>query len=401
MIRPEKYSIRILSPDRDALNSSLVELGVDPYGIRIMRPKGELHRILLGPVPFPAANILKQEMLSLGGDCALPRGAVTGRLKECRCLLLGSAAQIGKLTIKLSRQPFGLAPLANELTRALAKYEKPAARFEIKGKTLALGRTPLIMGILNLTNDSFSGDGLLDRGAIREYAAKLAADGADILDIGGESSRPGARPIGLEEELRRVIPVVKELAKKTRIPLSVDTVRPEVARRALDAGAAIINDISGLRDPAMARVCANAGCGVVIMHMRGTPRTMKRLNRYTCLMEEVTRYFRDTIAGALEAGIKEERIAIDPGIGFAKDLRQNMEILRNLRELTAIGRPILVGTSRKSFIGKLLDTPPGDRLAGTIASCVMAQVNGAAILRVHDVKEVARAVKTASAIIHA
>lgn len=401
MIQSERSSIRILTSGRDALNSSLAGLGVDPYGIRIMLPKGTLHRILLGPVPFPAANILKQEMLSLGGDCALPREAVTGRLKQCRCLLLGSSAQIARLTVKLNRQPFGLAPLARDISRALANYEKPETRFAIKGKTLSCDRSPLIMGILNLTTDSFSGDGLLDRGAIREYAAKLAADGADILDIGGESSRPGARPVGLKEELRRVIPVVKELAGKTRIPVSVDTVNHEVARRALDAGAAIVNDISGLRDPAMARICAKAGCGVIIMHMRGTPRTMKKLNRYDCLMEELARYFRAAVAAAREAGIREERIAIDPGIGFAKDPGQNLEILRNLRELTATGRPILVGTSRKSFIGGILGTPPEDRLAGTIASCVIAQANGAAILRVHDVKEIARAVKTAAAIIHA
>jgi dihydropteroate synthase len=392
MIPPEKFSIRFLPSDRSGLRRAFQELGVDPYGIAIMLPKAIPYLVEFGPVSCPAALILKQEMLSLGGDCALPRDAVSGRIRKTRCILIGNSSHLLRLREKLRRQPFGLRALAAELSLAIAQYEK-------KGR-----RQPRIMGIINLTPDSFSGDGICgaDPARILEIGQAMAADGADIIDIGGESSRPGARSVPAAVEVGRVIPAVKILASKLRIPVSIDTRKAEVARKALDSGAAIVNDISGLRDPAMARLCARYGCGIVIMHMRGTPATMKRLTGYASLMEEIGLFFRARIDSALKAGVKAERIIIDPGIGFAKDWRQNLAIIKNLGQFKSLGAPLLVGVSRKSFLGKILDgAPPQDRLAATIAACTLAVANGADIVRVHDVREAARAVKTACAIIDA
>lgn len=403
MTQRERLTIRFLQPD--TVGRALQGLGVDPYGIRIMQPKAESYCIRLGPVSFAASNILKQEMLSLGGECALPRDAITGRLKRSDCLLIGNSVHLVRLREKLRRQPFGLAAISRELGEAIENYSKRSRVLDIKGKKLGLTK-PLVMGIMNITTDSFSGDGLLagpapfDRKMTAERGQQLVEEGADILDIGGESSRPGASPVSLKDELKRVVPAVKILAKSVKVPISVDTRRPEVAAESLAAGASIINDITGLTSSRMRNVCARNRCAVVIMHMRGTPRTMRTMTSYGCLMAELSGFFRDAIARARSSGIDEERMILDPGIGFAKTGEQNLEILRNLRELSSFGRPLLVGVSRKAFIGKILDAGPDQRLSGTLAACVLAAANGAGILRVHDVKETAQALKTASAILN-
>lgn len=404
MTRSEGASIRILQSEGEGLRRTFTELGVDPYGIRIMLPKGTVLRISVGPVSFPAATILKQEMLSLGGDCALPRNVVTGAVRRTGCILIGSQAHFSRLAEKLAQQPFGLAAIARQLTETISNYRETEYPFSACGKRFIIGRRPLIMGIINASPDSFSGDGIDPcRGAETLAAAALAmeAHGADIIDIGGESSRPGSKSVPAREELRRIIPAIKLITRKCGLPVSVDTSKPEVARQALDNGAVIVNDITGLRDKAMSRICASRKCGIVIMHMRGTPRTMAGKNRYGSLMGDLLSFFRESIHSALESGIDARQVIIDPGIGFAKDAGQNLEILKNLREFKTIGRPLLVGTSRKSFIGTIIDRPPGERLPGTIATCVMAAANGADILRVHDVTEVAQAVKTACKIINA
>lgn len=368
-----------------------------------MLPKAVTFAIRVGPVSFPAANILKQEMLSLGGDCALPRDAITGAVRFTCCILIGSASHLEKLRVKLLHQPFGLRTIATQLQQAIAQHENTSPAVFAGGRKLAPKRRPLIMGIINITPDSFSGDGMgrPAPGRILDRALELAREGADIIDIGGESTRPGAKQVPVREELRRVIPAVRCLAKKLRIPVSVDTYKAETARQALDNGAAIINDITGLRDPAMARVCAARRCGVVIMHMKGTPATMSRRTQYTSLIEDIHGFFRRAVDAAVNSGIAAERIILDPGICFAKDVRQNLEILKNLGQFKSLGRPLLVGVSRKSFIGKLLgDSDAGDRLEGTLAACTVAAANGADILRVHDVKETARAMRIARAIIN-
>lgn len=270
------------------------------------------------------------------------------------------------------------------------------------------------MGILNVTSDSFSGDGVYagcrlqaagynrsQIGRIVAYAQRMVEDGADIIDVGGESTRPGARPVPLKEEMRRVIPVIKALAEKIKAPLSVDTYKPQVAEAALDNGAAMVNDISGLGDARMACVVKRYKARIVIMHIQGQPKTMQRRPRYKDVVVEVRRYFRERIRRARDAGIARAKIIIDPGIGFGKTLRHNLEILRRLRELKSLGFPLLVGVSRKSFIGALTGKEaPQERIFGTAAAVSLAADRGADILRVHDVAAMADALKVVNAVIN-
>lgn len=259
---------------------------------------------------------------------------------------------------------------------------------------------PLVMGVVNVTPDSFSDGGMyLDAEAAVAHGRELVADGAAILDVGGESTRPGAEPVPEAEELARVAPVVAGLAG-AGAEISVDTSKAAVAAAALDAGATIINDVTALRgDPEMAALCAERGSGVVLMHMLGTPRTMQREPRYEDVVAAVRAFLAERIEAALAAGIAEQRIWVDPGIGFGKTAAHNFELLRRLGELRDLGRPIVVGTSRKSFIGAGDGSAAGERLGGTIASSVLAAAEGAEVLRVHDVAELSQALAVTAAVL--
>ena len=256
----------------------------------------------------------------------------------------------------------------------------------------------LVMGVVNVTPDSFSDGGRFLRvdDAVAQ-GLRLAAEGADYLDIGGESSRPGAEEVGEQEELDRVAPVIERLAAGVDVPVSIDTYKPSVARECLRLGARMINDISGLGDPEMIRVATEAGASVVIMHMRGRPKTMQRDPHYDDVVGEVRTFLHERAAQAREAGIED--VIVDPGIGFGKTAAHNFEILRRLAAFTSLGFPVLVGPSRKSFLGALPSgLPPEQRLEGTLAAVAVAVVNGAAIVRVHDVAATKRAVEVADAI---
>jgi dihydropteroate synthase len=275
----------------------------------------------------------------------------------------------------------------------------PPAAWRVLGRALDLSR-PVVMGILNVTPDSFSDGGELeDVPAALARALALVEEGAGILDVGGESTRPGAREVPADEELERVVPVVASVAERVDVPVSIDTRKAVVARAALDAGAALVNDVSGLRhDPAMGRVVAERGAGLVLMHMRGDPATMQECARYRDVMGEVVRELGDRLALARGAGIADDQVVVDPGIGFAKTAEQSIAVLRELPRLLALGRPILVGPSRKSFLGHLLGTGVRDRLAGTVAACVLAYLGGARIFRVHEVRPVVEALAVAHAV---
>ena len=268
-------------------------------------------------------------------------------------------------------------------------------------RILNLNKRPYIMGILNVTPDSFSDSGhYLTINSSVECARRMAEEGADIIDIGGESSRPGAEPVPLEVELERVIPVIKKLSDKIDILISIDTYKAKVAKEALKAGASIINDISGLRfDPMMAKIAAEAGCPVIIMHMKGTPRDMQRRPAYKDVVKEITAFFKERIAFAVKNGIKRNKIIIDPGIGFGKTVRHNLEIIKRLKEFRKLGVPVLIGPSRKSFIGRVLNEPVDKRLEGTAAVVAIGIANGANIVRVHDVKAMADVAKITDAIL--
>jgi dihydropteroate synthase len=361
---------------------------VDSVGIAMMAAKMLTRCVKLTGLQCRQANILKQEMLALGGDAAVARGTVACSIDKTDVILIGTDKQLLMLCGKLAPQPFGLPALAAELKKILLLSTQRPRFWRTAQRELSLDR-PLIMGILNVTPDSFSDGNLYsDLGRAVERALEMVAEGADIIDIGGESTRPDAAPVSTEDELKRVIPVIAALAGRTSCPLSVDTWKGPVARAAVDAGAAIINDISGFTfDPQMAAVAARTGAGMVLMHTRGTPPSMQHDTVYTDLIGEVIHSLRQSIATAVEAGIEQERIAVDPGIGFGKTAAHNLEILRRLREFTSIGLPLLAGTSRKSFIGKVLNRETGQRIHGTAATVALAVLGGADILRVHDVRE--------------
>jgi len=258
------------------------------------------------------------------------------------------------------------------------------------GADWRLGDTPRLMGIVNVTPDSFSdGDQFLDPDCAAEQALRLVADGADVLDIGGESTRPGAHPVSAEEEIRRVLPVLQRIVRQTSVPISIDTTKAEVAQRAFDAGAVIVNDVSGLAsDPQMSVVCARSGAGVVCMHMQGTPQTMQFAPHYDDVLGEISLYLAGRLEFLEENGISRDRVVIDPGIGFGKTPAQNLEILRNIGRLRSLGRPVLIGHSRKGFLKSLLGRPVDERLAGTLGVAIALAEQGADLLRVHDVRAV-------------
>lgn len=271
---------------------------------------------------------------------------------------------------------------------------------QIKGRDFLLGQRTWITGILNVTPDSFSDGGLyLDKNKAVKRGLELAEEGADIIDIGGESTRPGSNSISTVEELKRIIPVLSDLREKTDALISVDTTKSEVARAALDHGADIINDISALRfDPQMTPFAVNRDVPVVLMHMKGTPKTMQANPSYEDLLAEVKSFFKERLETAKTLGIKREKIIIDPGIGFGKRHNDNLLLIKNLQALEEFERPIMIGISRKSFIGKILNLPVLERIEGTIASAVLSIIHGAHILRVHDVTPIKRAVLVAEAI---
>jgi dihydropteroate synthase len=256
------------------------------------------------------------------------------------------------------------------------------------------------MGVINVTPDSFSDGGRwLDAGAAVDHGLRLVAQGADLLDVGGESTRPGSAGVDAAEEKRRVEPVVRELAKRAGVPVSVDTTKAEVAQAALEAGAEIVNDVSGLqRDPQLGRVVAEAGAALVLMHMRGVPQDMQERATYADLLGEVQVELSEALERARDAGVPEERVALDPGLGFAKTAEHNLLLLRRLRELTQLGRPLVAGASRKSFLGKLSGKPAPERVVGSLAAASIAARNGACILRVHDVAETREALAVVDAV---
>ena len=271
---------------------------------------------------------------------------------------------------------------------------------QCRNRNLDWGDRTLLMGILNVTPDSFSDGGRFFNSSFAiQHAYHLFEDGADIVDIGGESSRPGANPVPAEEEIRRLIPVIDEVAGKGKGLISVDTVKYDVAKRALDAGAAIINDISGLqREPRLAELAAETGAGLIVMHMRGTPQTMQTFVEYDDLISEVRHFFQEQVAFAKRMGVKDNQIALDPGIGFSKTAEQNLTLLNHLEELRVNEAPIAVGVSRKSFIGKITGAEVDERLYGTAGAAACSVMKGANLIRVHDVRAMKDVVAAADAI---
>lgn len=374
----------------------IARIGADDGGIEIMKEKAVFYTIKVEAVPGKASIIIKQVMLSNGGECAVPRATLLHPEDRHDILLMGTLKQFRRLCANLKRQPFGLASLAGEILEVI-KNAQGYTPYNLKcGKfSLPIGRRTLVMGILNITPDSFSDGGkFYNLEAALEQARTMIDDGADIIDVGGESTRPSFEPVPAEEELRRVLPVIEHLAGEISVPISVDTYKAVVAKEAVAHGATIVNDIWGLRaDKEMAKTIAELDVPYIMMHNQdGTD--------YRDLMGDMIAFFRDGINQAVEAGAKPENIILDPGIGFGKTLDQNLETMHHLRELRTLGQPILLGTSRKSFIGKTLDLPVEDRVEGTAASVALGIAYGADIVRVHDVKAMVRVARMTDAMVY-
>ncbi len=394
-------NVRILDFDSPrCLTKEMQKIKVSPYGIKLMLPKAVPFLISLKDIDYRAGNILKQEMLSLGGEAAIPQGAIDGSQKRVSAILIGNQKIFSNLKNKLLPQPFGLSKIAEEIESVIKNYFRE--EFIIRGANfkLKLGKKTRIMGILNLTPDSFSDGGEyagIDKAVSR--AEEMVNEGADIIDLGGESTRPGARAVSVKEELKRVMPVLRRLRKKIKNPISIDTYKAEVARQTLDAGADIINDITALKgDKKMGRLLAGRGAPVILMHMQGYPRTMQKNPVYRSVVDEIISFLEFKIKKAVETGIDFNNIIIDPGIGFGKTVLHNLEIFKHLKEFKILGRPILTGPSRKAIIGKILNVPIEDRLIGTAALVAYSILKGAQIVRVHDVKDMRRLCRMIDAI---
>lgn len=288
----------------------------------------------------------------------------------------------------------------NSVLKLVAQQRKEF-EFACGQYTLSLGKVTQVMGILNVTADSFSKDGIYkDPERAKDAGLEMVAAGAGIIDIGGESTRPGAQPVSIEEEKIRVLPVIRRLVKEIKIPVSIDTTKSEVALAALEEGASIVNDISGLKfDSRLPKIISRFKAGSVLMHIRGIPQDMQNNPIYGSLVEEIIDSLSESISCAVAAGIERKRIIIDPGIGFGKTTEHNLQIIKRLRDFASLDLPILIGTSRKSFIGNVLNMPPDQRLLGTAASIAVSIFNGAHIVRVHDVKEMVEISKMVDAIL--
>ena len=391
--------VRLISKDVD-LRELLNQIGSDPASYGIFLDKDSHLRVWIDEVYYPAASVIKQECLSCGADAAVHKHVITGKVEKSSVLILANVRQLKCLVDKLRRMPYwGLNQIADEIKSVLEDREARTFVLTMPNGTLELRRTK-VMTILNATPDSFFPGSRVDLHTGLERAVDAEENGAAFIDIGGASTRPGAAEIGEDEELRRVIPLLRQVRERVKLFISVDTYRAEVAKQALENGADLINDIYGLQfDKEMANVIADYGVPVVIMHMRGTPATMQEYASYDDLMKELHAYFVERVEYALSKGIKENQIILDPGIGFAKLPEHNLEVLRRIEELFTLGFPVLVGHSRKSTMGKILGgVPAEERLFGTVAWTSYLTWKGVHIIRVHDTKPNADAIKAVEAI---
>ncbi len=362
----------------------LQDLGVDGGGVAILASKMKHHIIYIHALHVGGANILKQDALSIGADLAVPRGTVIASTSHVDCILIATQKQLEILCKKELAQPFGLKVLAKML-KEVAQIQKPSS--------------VEIMGIINANHDSFFASSRFQGSEAIKALEKMIEDGASIIDIGGVSSRPYAQKVSAQEELLRVKPIIDALAKEKlfeKARFSIDSYEPEVVSYALENGFQIVNDITGLQDDTICKLCAEYNATAVIMHMQATPQTMQDSPSYEHVVHDVYDFFEQKIAKANAFGIKD--LVLDVGIGFGKTPTHNLQLIKNLENFLRLQKPLLVGASRKSLIDAISPAPTEERLAGTLALHLQAVANGAAILRVHDVKEHFQALKVTEAL---
>lgn len=364
----------------------LERIGVDPDAFELFVDKSNSMVLKCDKLSCAQANVLKQTALLCGADVAVARNVYhTKTRKKTSVLVFANRREITRMLERLEDQPW-MSPVSEQLSAALKPSDAPALR--VGDATIVFTRT-YIMGVINMTDDSFYlGSRYTAQDEIVRVASEMESAGADFIDIGTESSRPGAKPTSVKADIEKLRSILPQVVQSVTIPVSVDTYKSKVAAFAIDHGATIINDISGLRfDRHLGRLIARTKAAIVIMHMQGTPRTMQRRPSYRDLMGEIHDFFHNVLKVADDMGISKERIIIDPGLGFGKRLEDNYEIINRLEEFTAFKRPLLVGHSRKSFIGIPFDLAPEDRLEGTLGVQALLINNGANIIRVHDVAE--------------
>ncbi|MDU4959926.1 MAG: dihydropteroate synthase [Sporomusaceae bacterium] len=386
-MKPTMPRVIVIDSDETAVRQ-LRQLDCDPRGIAIMAAKAVFKAVKIESVPAKAANLLKQTFLAKGGEVAVARGTADLSIEYTDVLIMATLKQYRLALQQLKLQPWGLPDLAARIDAALqAAAVFPARHYQWGERSLSIrpGRT-LVMGILNVTPDSFSDGGKYHNpdAAVRQ-AQIMAEQGADIIDIGAESTRPGAQPVDEQEELTRLLPVLEAVLRQTELPVSIDTYKPAVARAALAAGAHILNDIWGLHRPGMAEAAAAYAAPVIVMHNRTD--TVYQQD----MLAEMIAFLQTGLENGLQAGIPFKKFIIDPGIGFGKTSLQNLEVMARLSELKVLGCPILLAASRKRFIGEALGgLPPHERLEGTAATAAWGIMQGANIVRVHDVREISR-----------
>lgn len=391
----------LLKINQELLHEAIAGIGAHPASLPIFANKSQILPYKLLKVRTPAANILKQEMLAAGGDAVVPTGCIVNDDKYVEVLLLGTRKQYNLLLQKLALMPyFGLKQIAADLQVALAP--EPVKTTLADGRILSYDKMR-VMGILNITPDSFyAGSRVPQMEQVLERASQMLEQGADILDIGGESTRPGSDSVDGEEERSRVLPVIEALRKNyPDAIISVDTYRAATAEAALQVGADIINDISAMEaDAAMLDVVKRTNAPIILMHMRGTSKNMQQNCQYQNVVQEVAVYLAQRAQLLREQGVGADKIILDPGIGFAKNVEQNLLLMRDLQTLTGFGYPVLLAASRKSTIGAVLGgLPAEERLEGTIAASLQAVYAGAQMVRVHDVRENVRAIRMLEAIL--
>lgn len=375
--------VEVLSNSIDA-KKYLQKLGVDGGGVSILASKASHHIVYIRELHVGAANILKQDALSIGADLAVPRGTVIAITSHVDCLLIATTKQLQLLSKKELAQPFGLKELAKKFQDIL-KAKKPS-HVEI-------------MGVINANDDSFFSGSRFNGSSAIDAIEKMIEEGADIIDVGGVSSAPNSQHVDKDEELRRLRPIFEAIKKAKlhrRVKFSIDSCEPEVISCALKSGFEIVNDITGLVNYEVSKLCASNGARAVIMHMQGTPQTMQDKPEYENILSDVYSFFEQRIAKAESLGVKD--IVLDVGIGFGKTLEHNLMLIKHLEHFLTLGKPLLIGASRKSMIDKISPSSVQNRLAGTLALHLEAIKNGASIVRVHDVKEHVQAVKVQKAL---
>lgn len=377
----------------------LISCGIDPGALPYLEPKLCHKVILLTDVKLFAANIIKQSMLSIGGDAAVHRSVITGKVEYSDCIVMGDLRHYKNLVEKLENQ-LNMSDIAGIIKNQL-NIKKSDLRLKFCTNTLKWESLPVVMGIVNVTPDSFSDGGVYaEHETAIAHALELISQGADIIDVGGESTRPGASPIDEKTETKRVLPVIKGIALKTGVPISIDTRNASVAEAAIDSGASIINDVSSMtHDKKMITVAKKTEAGIVLMHMRGRPADMQSNTSYTDVVTEIYDYLENRVNVCLEAGIDPLSIIVDPGIGFGKDLEGNLSLIKHISEFSSLGLPVMLGHSRKSFIDKMLDLVVREREEGTDAVTAWAAMQKVDIVRVHNVSRAKRTIQMIDSIL--